>query len=194
MNMSQPFDAAFYRGHGWDNVTGPDAERARELMDGLHARKQWLSLVGNLYQERLVAEFPGTRCLLPINWLAIPERKFDYVLIRTEPGHSFPEHVHGYGDEIYLVVGGSGTVFLNGKAHEARASDIFHIPPGTAHGYTASADSDTTFDLFVVNAPGVAAELRSRYWATEPIPEEGPHGSKIDEEGLGQPHSRGTCS
>ncbi len=172
--MSRPYDESFYRGHGWDNVTGPDAERTRELTDTLEARKEWLPLVGKLDEARLVAEFPGSQCLLPINWLAIPERKFEYVLIRTEPGRSFPEHVHGYGDEIYLVLGGEGTVFLDGKAYEARASDIFHIPPGTPHGYKASEESDTTFDLFVVSAPGVAAELRSRYWAVESVPREAP--------------------
>ena len=172
--MSRPYDESFYRGHGWDNVTGPDAERTRELTDTLEARKEWLPLVGKLGEARLVAEFPGSQCLLPINWLAIPERKFEYVLIRTEPGHSFPEHVHGYGDEIYLILGGEGTVFLDGKEYEARASDIFHIPPGTPHGYKASEASDTTFDLFVVSAPGVAAELRSRYWAVESIPREAP--------------------
>lgn len=171
--MSAPYDTSFYRGHGWDNLTGPDSEQTLQLTETLRARKEWVSMVGNLYDERLVATFPGTRCLLPINWIAMPERKFEYVLIRTEPGESFPEHVHGYGDEIYLVLSGEGTVYLDGVAHEARASDIFHISPGTPHGFTASPDSDTTFDLFVVNAPGVMAELRSRYWAVEPIASEG---------------------
>ena len=167
--MSEPYDSSFYLGHGWDNLSGRDSEQTRALTETLAARKDWVPLVGNLNDERLVATFPGTRCLLPINWLAMPERKFEYVLIRTEPGQSFPEHVHGYGDEIYLVLSGEGTVFLNGEAHEARPFDIFHIPPGTPHGFTVSPDAETTFDLFVVNAPGVVAELRSRYWAVEPI-------------------------
>lgn len=172
--MSAPYDTNFYRGHGWDNLSGPDSEQTKQLTETLRARKDWVSMVGNLYDERLVATFPGTRCLLPINWIAMPERKFEYVLIRTEPGESFPEHVHGYGDEIYLVLSGEGTVYLDGVAHPARASDIFHIAPGTPHGFTASPDSETTFDLFVVNAPGVMAELRSRYWAVEAIASEGP--------------------
>ncbi len=170
--MSRAYDTSFYRGHGWDDLSGPDAERTRELTEVLEARREWVPLVGNLDEARLVATFEGTRGLLPINWLAMPERKFEYVLLKTEPGHSFPEHVHGYGDEMYLILGGTGTVFLDGQAHPAAAGDIFHIPPGTPHGYEAAADSETTFDIFVVNCPGVSAELRSRYWAVEPIPAE----------------------
>ena len=150
--MSEPYDAVFYLGHGWDDLTGPDSEQTRELKETLEARKEWVPLVGNLDDERLVATFPGTRCLLPINWLAMPERKFEYVLIRTEPGESFPEHVHGYGDEIYLVLSGQGTVFLDGVG--ARGRRRRHLPHPARHAARlhASPDSETTFDLFVVNA------------------------------------------
>ena len=90
-----------------------------------------MPLVGNLDEERLVATFEGTRCLLPINWLAMPERKFEYVLIKTEPGHSFPEHVHGYGDEIYLILGGTGTVYLDGAGAPGRRRR--HLPHPARH-------------------------------------------------------------
>ena len=71
------------------------------------------------------------------------------------------------------ILGGEGTVFLDGKAHAAAA--VRHLPHPARHAARLQgvrADSETTFDLFVVSAPGSSAELRSRYWAVEPIPAE----------------------
>jgi quercetin dioxygenase-like cupin family protein len=155
----------FYVGHGFDELTGAEADLTREFDETVHSVRERMSVAGNLYEPRLAADFPGTRCHLPINWLLMPDRKFDYVLLRASPGESFPLHVHGYGDEIYLVLAGRGTVFLEDQSHEAGPNDIFHIAPGVPHGFEAASDTDETFDIFVVNAPAVPARLRSRYWA-----------------------------
>lgn len=172
--MSTPtaYDKAFYRGQGFDRLGGPEAGRVYEFETELARSREWLSLTGNLYEERIRADWPGTQCLLPVNWLALPERKFEYLVLRTEPGRSFPVHAHGYGDEVYVVLGGTGTVYVNGEAHEAGKHDVFHMPPGAPHGFSVPASSEETFDLFIVNAPGVARTLRSRYWAVEPQPPE----------------------
>ena len=38
-DVSRAYDASFYRGHGWDDLSGPDAERTRELTEVLEARR-----------------------------------------------------------------------------------------------------------------------------------------------------------
>jgi quercetin dioxygenase-like cupin family protein len=163
------YSSSFYVKHGFDGLTGPEAEATQAFHGSLSEQRARLPLVGNLYEARVHADFPGNACALPINWLMLPERKFDYVLIRTEPGESFPIHVHGYGEEIYLVIAGEGLVYLGDETHDARVHDIFHIPPGTPHGFRASSEVSTTFDVFVVNSPPVDHRLRSRYWA---VPEQ----------------------
>jgi len=43
-------------------------------------------------------------------------------------------HYHKIATELYYVLDGSGTVLLDGMAHEVRKGSIVHIPPGVVHG------------------------------------------------------------
>lgn len=167
--MSERNDRAFYIGHGFDRVTGVEAQEVVELEERLAAAQRATKLAGNLYEAAVRADFPGSECLLPVNLLLFPERQFDFVLLRTGPGDGFPRHVHGYGDEVYLVIRGRGIVLLGDERHEAEAHDVFYIPAGTPHGYEVPAEAGAPFELFVVNVPAVPRANRSRYWAAQPV-------------------------
>lgn len=172
--MKQDVGAAgeeFYQGHGFDRLAGPEAANVYEFEHSVSTLRKGASLRGNLYQERVRADFPGTDCLLPINFLVMPERQFDYVLLRQKPGQRFPLHTHGYGEEVYLVISGRGIVIIGDERLKAGPHDIFHIPAGVPHGFEVPAEETETFDLFVVNAPAVPRRNRSRYWAAKPLPE-----------------------
>ena len=43
-------------------------------------------------------------------------------------------HYHKRSTELYYVLEGSGTVLLDGVAHEVKKGSIAHIPPGVVHG------------------------------------------------------------
>lgn len=43
-------------------------------------------------------------------------------------------HYHKVATELYYVLEGEGTVFLDGVEHEVRKGSIVHIPPGVLHG------------------------------------------------------------
>ncbi len=163
-----PTGRAFYDGHGFDHLTGDGADAVHHLHDRLAELRAGESLKGNLYDSRVNADFPGAPCLLPINLMLYPERGFDFVLLRGEPGSSFPEHVHGYGDEIYVIIDGEGWVAIDGERHDAARHDIFYIPAGTPHHYGVPDDATGPLDLFAVNVPAVRHDLRSAYWAAEP--------------------------
>jgi quercetin dioxygenase-like cupin family protein len=157
----------FFLGHGFDRISGPEAAVVGDFREELGRRRERLALTGNLYEPRVRADFPGSECLLPVNWLLMPERKFDYVLLRARPGEAFPRHRHGYGEELYVVIAGEGTVFIAEEAHPARVHDVFHIPAGVLHGYAASPETTETFDILCINAPAVDQDLRSRYWSVD---------------------------
>jgi quercetin dioxygenase-like cupin family protein len=89
----------------------------------------------------------------------------DYCLIQMEPGRGFPEHVHGYGDEFYLVISGTGKVRLSGVLHDANPLDVFHIQPGVEHELFNPSTNSGLFEVFAVNSPGVHQDLRSAHWA-----------------------------
>ena len=44
------------------------------------------------------------------------------------------EHYHKRATELYYVLGGEGTVSLNGVDHPVRQGSVVHIPPGVIHG------------------------------------------------------------
>lgn len=171
MSVHGSSESEFYVGQGFDRLSGPGAGAVHDLDEQLARLRRGVPRAGNLYAAAVRADFPGNPCLLPINWLLHPERHFDYVLLRGEPGQGFPTHVHGYGEEIYLVIAGEGVVLLDGEEHTARKHDIFHIPAGVPHGYRVPETATEPFDLFVVNAPAVSHRNRSRYWAADPVDE-----------------------
>lgn len=43
-------------------------------------------------------------------------------------------HYHKRSTELYYVLDGSGSVVLDGVAHEVQRGSLVHIPPGVVHG------------------------------------------------------------
>ena len=175
MADGQEQDRGFYDGNGFDRITGEAAERGYALWEKLEEMRAGESKVGNLYEPVARADFPQNPCYMPINLLAWPERTMDFVMLRGEPGGAFPPHTHGYGDEIYVIIAGSGVVVIDGVEHQAKKHDVFWIPAGTPHTYRTPADAEEPFDILAVNTPGVKHTMRSTYWAG-PVqkPGEGP--------------------
>jgi quercetin dioxygenase-like cupin family protein len=59
-------------------------------------------------------------------------------LQRIPPGYRFPYgHVHERQEEVYVVVGGSGRMNLDGEVVELEAWDAVRVPPGVWRGYEA---------------------------------------------------------
>lgn len=51
-------------------------------------------------------------------------------------GHT-PEHSHDYEHEVYIV-GGSGTVLLEGEHRPIRGGDVIYVPADEVHQFRAS--------------------------------------------------------
>ena len=49
------------------------------------------------------------------------------------PGEETEEHYHKKSEEIYYILLGNGSVFLNGKRRKIRKGDGIAIPPKTRH-------------------------------------------------------------
>jgi len=56
-------------------------------------------------------------------------------------------HYHERLTEYYIVLSGSGRIFLNGEPHPVEANDVILIPPGTAHAL------DGAFEIINVVCP-----------------------------------------
>ncbi len=70
----------------------------------------------------------------------------DYAVI--PPGASIGRHTHGDDEEIYLVLEGSGEMFVDGKTFRVGAGDVIRNRPGGTHGLRN--DTDRPLRIFVV--------------------------------------------
>ena len=58
-------------------------------------------------------------------------------------------HYHKLGTELYYVVEGEGTLFLDGEAHPIKKGSFAHIPPGVVHS------SEGRMKVLVVGIPDI---------------------------------------
>jgi quercetin dioxygenase-like cupin family protein len=56
------------------------------------------------------------------------------------PGRSTRRHYHAASEEIYLLLGGGGTMGLDDESREVAAGDAILIPPGAWHELVAGPD------------------------------------------------------
>ena len=57
-----------------------------------------------------------------------------------EPGQSTMRHYHALSEEIYLLIGGAGTMEIDGEAREVAEGDAILIPPGAWHELLAGSE------------------------------------------------------
>jgi len=77
---------------------------------------------------------------------------------RVPPGYRFPYgHTHVTQEEVYVVLGGSGRMNIDGEIVDVAAWDAVRIPPGTWRGYEAGPDG---LELLVVGAPNLGDDPR----------------------------------
>lgn len=160
----RPKGKNFYLGKGFADLSGPQAPKVREATEALRKIRSSVSPKGNLFDPVVTAQFPGAPTGLPVNWLLFPDRGFDYCLIHLQPGANWPMHLHGYGQEVYVVIKGKGKVTLEETEYDAAEWDVFHIHAGIPHTMR-NTEADSDFCVLAINTPAVSHELRSQYWA-----------------------------
>ena len=120
----------------------------RRLSDA--AVKEWHQLSSHILMD---AGELGSRHMT-VTWLEVP------------PGASQLLHSHEEAEQVYVVVGGTGTMSATGDTQRLGAGDLVLIPPATEHG--VANDGDETLTLVSVQSPAVSAdELYSRRLATQ---------------------------
>lgn len=71
-------------------------------------------------------------------------------------------HRHRTQEEVYVIVGGSGRVNVEGEVHELRQFDALRFPPQTARAFEAGADG---LELIAIGfGEGGDAEVLQDFW------------------------------
>ena len=89
----------------------------------------------------------GIECLIPLE----EEGALTAYRVRVAAGSRTSTSYHVIAEELYYVISGSGTAWLDGVAHELRAGDFFRLPPGTRHAFETAAEDLVMLDI---HAPG----------------------------------------
>lgn len=81
-------------------------------------------------------------------------------------------HSHKHNEEIYLVLGGKGEVWVDGTVHEIKAGDCLRIGTGAGRAFRAAADSPLSFVCVQVAEGSLAGYTMTDAEITKP--ENGP--------------------
>jgi quercetin dioxygenase-like cupin family protein len=75
------------------------------------------------------------------------EEEFSACLLGFLPGQELPVHVHAHEHEVFDVLEGRGTLFLDDKAIELQRGSVIFVPAGVRHGF-----KNTSTDRWLVRA------------------------------------------
>lgn len=67
------------------------------------------------------------------------------------PGTDYPESYNRASEEIFIVIAGRGTVWLDGKAQSLNTGDLVKIAPGVRH--KVRADANVALSFYAISAP-----------------------------------------
>jgi len=66
-------------------------------------------------------------------------------LYRLKPGQKGPSHSHENAVEIYVVLGGNGTITFGGKTRKLSPESLVWVPPRTVHETVSNGPGDLLF-------------------------------------------------
>ncbi|OQY85229.1 MAG: hypothetical protein B6D41_14620 [Chloroflexi bacterium UTCFX4] len=73
---------------------------------------------------------------LPLTNVPLFEHEdFSGCLLGFLPGQILPRHSHAHEHEVFDVLEGAGTIWLDGKAVPASAGSVIFVPAGVEHGF-----------------------------------------------------------
>ncbi len=91
-----------------------------------------------------------------------PGLPFGAGLYCLKPGQRGPAHSHEKEIEIYVILGGRGTITFNGKTRELSPESLVYVPPNTVHE-TVSTGPDNLLILGIFVPPIDFSEVKNNW-------------------------------
>jgi quercetin dioxygenase-like cupin family protein len=95
----------------------------------------------HLFERARYDELPLTNVPL------FAEEEFSGCLLGFLPDQELPVHAHAHEHEVFDVLQGTGTMYLDGEAVKLKAGDAAFVPAGVRHGF-----KNTGTDRWLVRA------------------------------------------
>ncbi|MGA7272853.1 MAG: cupin domain-containing protein [Acidimicrobiia bacterium] len=95
-------------------------------VEGLREDEGWVSMQVQFLIDKATA---GTDDFL-LGWTVLP------------PGARHDRHLHRNADEFFVVLAGSGRIYVDSGTEPARTGDVIWTPRGRVHGFDNTGDED----------------------------------------------------
>lgn len=95
-------------------------------VEGLREDEGWISMQVQFLIDKATA---GTDDFL-LGWTVLP------------PGARHDRHLHRNADEFFVVLAGSGRIYVDGGTEPAQTGDVVWTPRGRIHGFDNTGDDD----------------------------------------------------
>ena len=83
---------------------------------------------------------------------AIHAKRLDTCVTRLAPGKvSCPYHFHHMGEELFIVLEGTGSLRINGETLPLKPLDVFSCPPGPTGAHQITNDGDVPLVYFAIS-------------------------------------------
>lgn len=91
-----------------------------------------MSHPADVWQAQATARFDA----LPLtNVPLFAEEDFSGCLLGFLPGQVLPRHRHAHEHEVFDVIAGMGTIWVDGVPHQAGPGTCIFVPAGVEHGF-----------------------------------------------------------
>lgn len=145
--------------YGYKYLKGDKKEDLISSSKNLRNKVKSAEIKGNIYKPLAYAEWEGAKTYIPTNFIEYPGIKMESFYFEMEPGVKGVKHIHPISDEIYLVLDGTGNLYLEDKVFDLAIGDIFHILAGQWH-YIDTINSKDKIKVFIVISPPLPFFLR----------------------------------
>ena len=81
-------------------------------------------------------------------------------LVCYEPGQSTVEHHHIGQDEIFIIIDGAGTIFVDGERRQVGKGDMIFAPADKPH--SVEVDQGERMTMVFVKAPGRTRKAKTQ--------------------------------
>ena len=81
-------------------------------------------------------------------------------LVCYEPGQSTVEHHHIGQDEIFIIIDGAGTIFVDGERRQVGKGDMIFAPADKPH--SVEVDQGELMTMVFVKAPGRTRKAKTQ--------------------------------
>ena len=141
-------------------MTGKGAKAIINASQKQQENLKKIVIKGDIYDPEALLDYGFIRTYIPTNYAEHDLARLECFYVQVDKGYKSAPHVHPTFDQLILVVGGEGKLYLSGKLYDLHKGIIHHILAGQWHSFDTS-ESDSMLEVFYVSSPPLTLSIRA---------------------------------